>query len=292
MFNTPINLFKSVFAHEFFVEPADRNYYLARFCRIHKMHEEFWSQALQAVEKYLKASIICNGDSAKAEKGDNGHDIVKLWEKHKIALGEDAVVELQKPARLAEDWWRNDQLKSFIQRINRMGHPDSRYGMTSFSNHNDDYFKLDELVFQLRRTTIGMDWIVGADWDAEDLIEYYGKTYREALRGKSRSQIRPIRMPSGRFERIGEEAADVWQAWNFSFTRDAQDINKPYPSSLTSTPTARNSEIFLLIEALETATIDAGVRERINWLTESIHLHKDTKAELTRILQTKPKKQK
>lgn len=290
MFDTPINHFKSVFAHEFFVEPADRNYYLARFCRIHKMHGEFWSQALQAVEKYLKASIICNGGSAK---GGTGHDIVKLWERHKEALGEDAVVELQKPDALAEDWWRNDQLKSFIQRINRMGNPDSRYGMASYSNHEDDFFKLDELVFQLRRTTIGMDWIVGADWDAEDLIEYYGKTYREALRGKIRSQIRPIRMPSGRFERIGEEAADVWHAWNCSFTRDTQDINKPAPSTIAPPmPTARNSQIFLLIEALENTTIDEGVRKRINWLTESIHLHKGTMAELTRILQTKPKKQK
>lgn len=33
MFNTPLNHFKSVFAHKFFVGPSDRNYFFARFAK-------------------------------------------------------------------------------------------------------------------------------------------------------------------------------------------------------------------------------------------------------------------
>jgi hypothetical protein len=71
MFSTSLNHFKSVFAAQFFVVPADRNYFLARFTRINGIPEEFWWQSLQAIEKYLKAGLVLNGESVKqATRGD------------------------------------------------------------------------------------------------------------------------------------------------------------------------------------------------------------------------------
>jgi len=46
VFNTSLNHFKSVFTHKFFVAPADRNYFLARFAKTYGMNEEFWWQSL------------------------------------------------------------------------------------------------------------------------------------------------------------------------------------------------------------------------------------------------------
>ena len=80
MFDIPLNQFRSVFAHNFFVAPSDRNYFLARFSKTYGIYEEFWWQALQTIEKLFKAGLILNGVSVK-----NGysHDIKKLWQKHK-----------------------------------------------------------------------------------------------------------------------------------------------------------------------------------------------------------------
>ena len=46
MFDTSLNHFKSVATHDFFVLPADQNYFLARFTRIYGFAGEFWWQSL------------------------------------------------------------------------------------------------------------------------------------------------------------------------------------------------------------------------------------------------------
>jgi hypothetical protein len=66
MFDTPLNHFKSVFAHKFFVAPSDRNYFFARFAKTYGINEEFWWQALQTIEKLLKAGLVLNGVSVKS----------------------------------------------------------------------------------------------------------------------------------------------------------------------------------------------------------------------------------
>ncbi|MEP0960647.1 MAG: hypothetical protein ABJQ70_09560 [Roseobacter sp.] len=93
MFDTGFNHFKSVFAHNFFVEPADRNYFLARFSKAFGMPEEFWWHALQAVEKYLKAGLFLNGRSVK--KGF-GHTMEELWDEQKNTFAELLVDRLEK----------------------------------------------------------------------------------------------------------------------------------------------------------------------------------------------------
>lgn len=128
MLEPPLNYFKSVFAHKFFVAPSDRNYFFARFAKTYGINEEFWWQALQTIEKLLKADLILNGVSVKS--GYN-HDIEKLWNKHKTVFGDLAVTSRRKPDKLAEQLWTDRTLESFIARVNQMGHPDSRYGLIS-----------------------------------------------------------------------------------------------------------------------------------------------------------------
>ena len=66
MFDTPLNHFQSVCAGSFFIAPADQNYFLARFSKFTDLGNEFWWQALQAVEKYLKAGLVLNKVSVKS----------------------------------------------------------------------------------------------------------------------------------------------------------------------------------------------------------------------------------
>jgi hypothetical protein len=73
-----LNHFKSVLAHHFFIKQADQNYFLARFSRIHGIHQEFYWQALQAIEKYLKAGLVLNDVSVLRYS----HNIDDIFSEH------------------------------------------------------------------------------------------------------------------------------------------------------------------------------------------------------------------
>lgn len=282
MFDTPINHFKSVFAHKFFVQPADQNYLLARFCRIQGMHEEFYWQSLQALEKYLKAGLILNDHSVKKY----GHDIEKLWESHKNTFGETAIKDLSKPDLLQSELWQNRPIEHFISKINKMGHSDGRYGLISYSASSDDIFKLDQIVFELRRRTIGLKWIVGDDWEVEQEIEKFkGLPFRKVIEDFPTYQIRLVKIPQYSVTTAGTEMSDILHAWNFSFLRENTDYEKPAPASVSSAIGAvSNSYLFLLFEALEQTATTPEAIDRVAWLIDSIKFGRDIENAFRQIL--------
>ncbi|WP_421581176.1 hypothetical protein [Shinella sp. M31] len=275
MFDTTINHFKSVFAHQFFVKPADTNYLLARFTRSQGMHEEFYWQSLQAIEKYIKSGLILNGQSAKGF----GHDIVKLWKAHKVTFGQAAAHNIEKPDQLHSDRWRTTSLEHLVEKINIMGHPDSRYGLISYHTSPDDLFKLDQLVFELRRRTIGLEWKVGEDWDVEEpLKSFLGLPYKKVIEDLPKYQTRPMEVPRTPLALAGNTMNDVFHAWNAAFLRDNSDYEKPFPSSVSSDVGAlSNSYLFLLWESLQATNITPEVIARIEWLLDSVTIDKAVK---------------
>lgn len=287
MFDTPLNHFKSVFAHQFFVSPSDRNYFPARIAKTYGLNEEFWWQALQTVEKLLKAGLILNGVSVK--NGYN-HNIEKLWLKHKEVFGDLAVIDLKRPDKLSERLWTDHSLEFFIAGINRMGHPDSRYGLLSYGNRNDDLFKFDQLTFELRRRTIGLNWIVGDGFPDEGLKDFYGQPYRNVIAQRPEHQVRPMKAPKGSFGVIGDDLEDVIHSWNFSFLRNDDDLKRPAPPTVAPViPGFGNSYIYLLWEEIKGKQINKLASERVEWLLENIKIGRDVEREFERILSTKPK---
>lgn len=282
MFDATMNHFKSVFAHQFFVEPSDRNYFFARFSKINGINEEFWWQALQTIEKLLKAGLALNGVSVRS---GYSHDIIKLWKTHKEVFGDLAVINLVKPNRLDETLWSNHSLEHFITRVNRMGHPDSRYGLLSYSNQNDDLFKFDQLAFELRRRTIGLDWIVGDDFPDDRLIEFYGSPYRNVIMQRSELQIRSMKSPTGLIAVAGESREDIIHAWNFSYFRSEADLSLRAPSTVAPRISGfRNSYLYLLWESVKDAEVTDSAREKIEWLLGNVRLGADYENEFKRIL--------
>ena len=61
--------------NELFIATADDNYVLSRWCFHQHLNVDFFWLAVHSVEKYLKAALLLNGESAKKY----GHDIVKLY---------------------------------------------------------------------------------------------------------------------------------------------------------------------------------------------------------------------
>jgi hypothetical protein len=287
MFDTPLNHFKSVFAHKFFVAPSDRNYFFARFAKTYGINEEFWWQALQTIEKLFKAGLILNGVSVK--NGYN-HDIEKLWSKHTEVFGDLAVTNLRRPDKLAEQLWTDRPLESFIARVNQMGHPDSRYGLLSYSNSNDDLFKFDQLAFELRRRTIGLDWVVGDDFPDDGLTEFYGQPYRNVIAQRPEHQIRSMKTPKGSIGVIGEDLEDVIHSWNFPYFRNDADLKRPAPPSVAPAMAGfGNSYLYLLWDEIKDTAITELASERVEWLLGSIKIGRDAEGEFKRILAAKHK---
>lgn len=283
MFDTPLNHFKSVFAHKFFVVPSDRNYFFARFAKTYGINEEFWWQALQTIEKLLKAGLVLNGVSVKS---GYGHDIEKLWNKHKEVFGNLAVTHLTRPDKLAEKFWTNQPLEKLIARMNQMGHSDSRYGLLSYSNNSDDMFKFDQLAFELRRRTIGLNWTIGGDFPDAELTEFYGQPYRNVIAQRPEHQIRSMKSPTGSIEVMGAELEDVIHSWNFSYFRSDADLNRPPPPTVASVmPGLGNSHLYLLWNSLNGGKVTEPAREQVEWLLRNIQIGRDAENEFKRILE-------
>lgn len=282
MFDTPLNRFKSVFTQKFFVAPSDRNYFFARFAKTYDMSEEFWWQALQTVEKLLKAGLVLNGVSVKS---GYGHDIEKLWGKHKQVFGDLAVTKLTRPEKLDEKFWTDISLESFIARVNRMGHPDSRYGLVSYGNREDDIFKFDQLAFELRRRTIGLDWIIGEDFPDDGLAEFYGQPYRNAIALQPKHQVRSMKLPTGSIDLIGTRLEDVIHSWNFAYFRSDADLQRPAPPSVAPAVAGfSNSYLYLLWEEIRNAEVTDLARKQIEWLLGNIQIGKDAKKAFQKIM--------
>ncbi len=69
-----------------FVDTADQNYVVARWCYLNGLHLDFFWNGLHSLEKLMKAVLLLNGfSSIKAENGGSnfGHNIVELYEQVK-----------------------------------------------------------------------------------------------------------------------------------------------------------------------------------------------------------------
>lgn len=273
-----INHCKSVFAHNFLIEPADKNYFIARWAIINGFYEEFFWQASQAIEKYLKAGLVLNDIPAI----EYGHNLSKLLDKHISVFDKLSLDKLTKPELLADEYWVDEKIDRYISRIQKYGHVNSRYGMISWFQFGGDVFKLDQMVFNLRRLTIGLDWIVGDDWKVEGLLNsYIGQKYQKTLNEEPLLQIRPwaaIRDTSTSV--VGPRLNDTMFAWNFSLCRNNNDIEKPAPDTIFSLiGSMRNSYIYSLKESLASkdAKENTNLVGGVHWLVKNIALQKDLK---------------
>lgn len=98
---------------EFFVNTADDNYLTARWCFVEGLHIDFFWLAVHAVEKYMKAALLLNGETSKGY----GHDIVKLYTRVKCFASDILPRNLRKPVDLDTCDWQDETPESFVQRM-------------------------------------------------------------------------------------------------------------------------------------------------------------------------------
>lgn len=235
--------FKSVSAFKFFVKPADDNYLIARWLLISGFHREFFWQASQAVEKYLKAGLILQDISVK----NKSHNLGKLYQQHLSAFADLSFKHFEKPNKLNSHIWSNQTVSGYLFQLERLGSPDSRYGLGNWYRSSDDLFKLDQICWHLRRVTIGLDWRPDEDLPCDQ--KFNGATFRELLLidplFEPRQPIEKLSMP---LAEVGQTRGDLLHAWNFEYTRSDTDYEKSASQNVAPTfGPIENSYLWLYI---------------------------------------------
>ena len=159
----PIHVEQARIVQELFVDTADDNYINARWCFVEGLNVDHFWLAVHVLEKYMKAALLLNGRSGKGYRDGAGkcrpfrHDIVVLYEHVKSFASELLPSNLEKPDKLEIDHWHDETPEDFFHRLYSNGNPDNRYQIFGFVQHREDLFKLDLMVFALRRLCVRLD---------------------------------------------------------------------------------------------------------------------------------------
>ena len=150
-----IDSMKCYFVTELFVNRADQDYICSRISFFHDHLPNFYWLAGQAIEKYLKASLLLNGKSAKGY----GHDLVRLFNDVESYASEDFPEYLSKPEEIGPHGWREERPIEFLERIRPYTSPDFRYNLSDciLEWPQEDIFHLDQFIFAARRVAYQLD---------------------------------------------------------------------------------------------------------------------------------------
>ncbi|MEL6362570.1 MAG: hypothetical protein AAFR21_15945 [Pseudomonadota bacterium] len=136
-----------------FLNTADQTYIVARWCFLNRLYLDFYWNAAHCVEKYLKAALLMNGQSAIRDGSGKsyGHDVPRLyWQVCKFA-DELMPDTLECPANLNVPRWQDEKPRDFLNRLSVNGEPNNRYNLRGFVKRCDDLHKLDIVVHAIRR---------------------------------------------------------------------------------------------------------------------------------------------
>lgn len=138
---------KNAIVRRMFFETADLNYISARAAFFDGRDWDFWWLSLHATEKYLKATLLTNGRSAKGK----GHDLTRLitdLKKLDARITEPDFSDLSCPPGLFRT---TRDPANFMRRITEYGSPDNRYGTYGYQVSDVDLPCVDRLIYWARR---------------------------------------------------------------------------------------------------------------------------------------------
>lgn len=160
MDNANLQAAKNDVIRELFVKTADQTYVVARWCFLNRLYLDFYWNGLHAVEKYLKASLLFNERSAISSTPSGkeyGHNIDRLFAEVRHYAGDLLPKPLKKPRDLTIAYWQAETTSKFVKRLNDFGDPANRYNLYGFSQRPEDLYKLDMVVFAIRRVCVNLE---------------------------------------------------------------------------------------------------------------------------------------
>lgn len=139
--------------YESFVVPGDQDYLMSRLLAQKGLLRGFYWAAAQAIEKYLKAFLLMNGEDVR---GFKGHPIKALFEAASRIDTSIAHLNILPHHSIQVDVSVSQHLKTFtttdfIDDLERHGSADNRYNAIGVEYNTGHLCAMDGLSFQLRR---------------------------------------------------------------------------------------------------------------------------------------------
>jgi hypothetical protein len=159
---TELDVHKYHLVRQIFVDTADDNYILSRWSYSQGLNVDFSWLAVHALEKYFKAMLLMNGRSgvsysdATGKQRKFGHNIVALHEQVQSFAGDLLPIAMIKPNGVGGHW-HAESVEAFLRRLYRDGNADNRYALFGYVHHPFELYKLDQMVFAVRRLCLPLD---------------------------------------------------------------------------------------------------------------------------------------
>tara|TARA_E500000318_G_C3532498_1_gene201182 strand:- start:118 stop:1011 length:894 start_codon:yes stop_codon:yes gene_type:complete len=145
--------------NEMFIRTADEDYITARWALANGLTSPFCWLSAHCVEKYLKAVLLANDQTAKGY----GHNIIQLYNDVKKLAGATLPTRFIRPEWVNAELWRDENPDHFVQRLSKYGVSDNRYMVFGYAVLQQDLFMLDQLVFSVRRLVHDLDSSIFGD---------------------------------------------------------------------------------------------------------------------------------
>jgi hypothetical protein len=252
---------------ELFISTADDNYMLARWCFQQRLNVDYFWLAVHCLEKYFKAVLLLNERSSL----DFGHEIEKLYEAVYPIAPELMPVQLVRPMNMPASMWREEAVVDFIRRLYQDGQAHNRYLLFGYGRSAEDLFKLDQVVFGIRRLAQPLEVrFVGDDDNQDDGLPRYSRRTALAMRPGKHENLQS-KLEETMEGKRGEELRHVLLNWNFPFAGD------DYPHEMSTFTSAYQNPILMtrLYEPLHCGQSHFGEGDRLwDWVKTNIFLPK------------------
>ena len=271
-----LDVLKNNVATDLFVNMADQDYVLARIAYHKQMGNGFFWAAGQAIEKYLKASLLLNGKSSKRY----GHDLVRLFEAVNEYASDLFPEKLTKPQQLSHlTHWHEETPAEFLKRIEPNTDPNNRYNLFGYLLRREDTFHLDQFIFAARRVAFQLDAypLLGQPKYREGTP----RTVREMLERFPKDQPRS----HGRLDKImkansNQELGDAALKFNFPFAPNDYEHGEMRLGFSSANPVLYR-RILALLEQEPNLSRDTDAADLAEWVMDNIKLPKDVEQELS-----------
>jgi HEPN domain-containing protein len=261
---------KHSIVREMFIATADDNYIAARWCYLEELNVDFFWLAVHSVEKYLKAALLLNGQSARSYN----HDIVRLYADVKRLAPELLPERLMNRADLASGQWLVETAEKFVARLYSNGLAENRYLVFGFAKQPEDLLKLDELVFRVQRLCQPLE----AHFSGRNIARAPDKPMREWLKEHptTASDLHANLEKILQGER-GKTLQGVSVKWNYLFAPK----NMAQPGPIYMTASASSVLARRVIDDLKEGPQTYSRNDRLwEWVKSNIELSKDARKEI------------
>ena len=290
--SSDLDCLKNNVVTQMFIDPADQNYVVARWAYHNGLFLDYFWNACQAIEKYLKGSLLLNEECLLRNNGKNryGHNLCNLFSAVQRYADDLFPGELEKPEKIDELieglHWRDETPATFIARLNDLGDPNNRYNLFGYNKRWEDLCHLDQFVFSARRVAFNLEAypFLGRPRHLPGVPQ----TVRESL---LRSPNHQIRGSSSRFEKLAEEGTDEvrYAALNFNFPFAPQDHQHDFvpfsvggatsvlyrrivqPSSQNGLPSGDRTAVSLADWVIASMPLPANVRNQLKEARDVLH---------------------